>query len=74
MQAMIDLMTGYEPWSPELERRQGELLGYADWMNDYWLESIYGKQTVRFPPLSAVPSSMGCELGATAASENNSDV
>ena len=28
------------------ERRQGELLGYADWMNDYWLEFIYGKQTV----------------------------
>ncbi|WP_247713043.1 hypothetical protein [Qipengyuania intermedia] len=46
MQAMIDLMTGDEPWSPALERRQGELLGYADWMNDYWLEFIYGKQTV----------------------------
>ena len=46
MQAMIDLMTGDEPWSPQLERRQGELLGYADWMNDYWLESAFGKQTV----------------------------
>ncbi len=46
MQAMIDLMTGDELWSPELERRQGELLGYADWMNDYWLEFAFGKQTV----------------------------
>ena len=46
MQAMIDLMAGNEPWSPELERRQGELLGYADWMNDYWLEFVYAKQTV----------------------------
>ncbi len=46
MQAMIDLVTGDEPWSPELERRQGELLGYAVWMNDYWLEFAFGKQTV----------------------------
>ena len=46
MQAIIELMTGDEPWSPALERRQGELLGYADWMNDYWLEFVYGKQTV----------------------------
>lgn len=46
MQAMIDLMAGREPWSPEIERRQGELLGYDDWMNDYWLEFVYGKHTV----------------------------
>ncbi len=44
MQAMIDLMVGDETWSPELERRQGELLGYDDWMNDYWLDFVYGKQ------------------------------
>lgn len=24
-------------WSPEHERREGELLGYEDWQNDYWL-------------------------------------
>ncbi|MDF8333366.1 hypothetical protein [Novosphingobium cyanobacteriorum] len=46
MQAMIDLMTGKEPWSPALERRQGELLGYTDAMNDYWLEFVYGKSAV----------------------------
>jgi hypothetical protein len=23
-------------WSAAHERRQGELLGYEDWMNDYW--------------------------------------
>lgn len=44
MQAMIDLMSSDEAWSPEHERRQGELLGYEDWMNDYWLEFVYGKQ------------------------------
>ena len=46
MQAMIDLMAGDKTWSLELERREGELLGYEDWMNDYWLEFVYGKQIV----------------------------
>lgn len=46
MQALIDLMERNEAWSPELERREGELLGYADWMNDYWLEFVYGMQKV----------------------------
>jgi hypothetical protein len=38
VQAMIDLMSSNESWSPEHERREGELLGYDDWMNDYWLK------------------------------------
>ena len=42
MQAMIDLMS-VEQWSPEHERREGELLGYENWMNDYWQEFRYGK-------------------------------
>jgi hypothetical protein len=45
MQAMLDLMSGTEPWTEKHERRQGELLGYKDWMNDHWLDSIYGKST-----------------------------
>lgn len=40
-QAMLDLVLCEDPWSAAKERRQGELLGYADWMNDYWLEHIY---------------------------------
>ena len=36
MQAMIDLRSGAEAWSAAHERREGELLGYADWMNDHW--------------------------------------
>ncbi|MGE3935426.1 MAG: hypothetical protein AB7F67_19355 [Rhodospirillaceae bacterium] len=39
IQAMLDLVSSGE-WSSDHERRQGELLGYADWMNDYWLEQI----------------------------------
>ncbi len=42
IQAMIDLWDAGH-WSPELERREGELLGYEDWMNDYWLEFVFGK-------------------------------
>jgi len=41
IQAMLDLVLSDDPWSFEQERRQGELLGYAHWMNDYWLEQIY---------------------------------
>lgn len=43
---MIDLMSGDDIWTPEHERRQGELLGYEDWMNDYWLKFVYGKSAV----------------------------
>lgn len=34
--AMIELKSSTR-WSPALERREGELLGYEDWMNDYWI-------------------------------------
>jgi hypothetical protein len=26
-------------WDDERERRQGELLGYEDWQNDWWMEN-----------------------------------
>lgn len=44
MQAMIDLMASSEAWTTEHERTQGELLGYENWMNDYWLEFVYQVQ------------------------------
>lgn len=44
MQAMIELMTSFDAWTEYLERRQGELLGYQDWMNDYWVEFVYRRQ------------------------------
>ena len=47
MQAMVDLMSDSTAWTSAHERRQGELLGYEDWMNDHWIDRIYGKQTVR---------------------------
>ena len=34
--AMIDLKSS-SIWSDEHERREGELLGYEPWMNDYWI-------------------------------------
>ena len=40
-QAMLDLMLAEEPWTIDHERRQGELLGYDDWMNEHWLTSVY---------------------------------
>lgn len=40
---MIELRLSIHPWSADMERREGELLGYADWMNDYWLSHVYGK-------------------------------
>lgn len=42
-QAMLDLVLCDEPWTIAHERRQGELLGYDDWMNDYWLTYVYRK-------------------------------
>lgn len=30
-----------EQWTREHERREGELLGYEDWMNEYWLSSYF---------------------------------
>lgn len=38
---MIELKLSIHAWSADEERREGELLGYADWMNDYWLSNIY---------------------------------
>lgn len=39
IEAMIELrlsgMWPGGPWTPAHERREGELLGYADWQNDY---------------------------------------
>ena len=34
--AMIELHASPK-WSLAHERREGELLGYADWMNDHWI-------------------------------------
>lgn len=36
---MIELMES-AVWGLEQERREGELLGYADWMNDHHLVLI----------------------------------
>ncbi|WP_379488021.1 hypothetical protein [Novosphingobium soli] len=33
-------------WSRDHERREGELLGYEDWMNDHFLDRFYPKPTV----------------------------
>ncbi|QGY81856.1 hypothetical protein [Sphingorhabdus lacus] len=40
---MIELLSSIHTWSADKERREGELLGYADWMNDYWLSNVYVK-------------------------------
>ncbi|MGD9471061.1 MAG: hypothetical protein AB7G24_03105 [Novosphingobium sp.] len=40
---MLELHSSDDGWTLERERREGELLGYEDWMNDYWLEQICGK-------------------------------
>jgi len=35
--AYLDLWEGKaHGWSPAMERREGELLGYEDWQNDWW--------------------------------------
>ncbi len=49
--AMIELMSGHG-WDIEKERREGELLGYEDWMNDHYLASKYpeGKRSVFAQP------------------------
>ena len=38
--AMLDLWNEPGPWSNDRERRFGELLGYEDWQNDYWLKHV----------------------------------
>lgn len=42
--AMIELKNS-ATWSREHERREGELLGYDDWMNDHFLSLFYPKPT-----------------------------
>ena len=37
--AMIELHAS-SCWSYEHERREGELLGYEDWMNDQWIDRL----------------------------------
>jgi hypothetical protein len=41
--AMLDLFASPGPWSATHERRQGELLGYADWQNEIWLRRFHQK-------------------------------
>jgi hypothetical protein len=43
IQAMLDLVFNHSQWTAELERKQGELLGYERWMTDYWIKHIFGK-------------------------------
>jgi len=38
--AMIDLKSSLT-WSRDHERRERELLGYEDWMNDHFLDRFY---------------------------------
>ena len=40
--AMIELKESNH-WSHDHERREGELLGYEDWQNDYWLNVVCAK-------------------------------
>lgn len=40
LSAMIELMDS-PVWGIEQERREGELLGYEDWMNDHFLKLRY---------------------------------
>ena len=42
MDEMVKLMES-PTWGPEQERREGELLGYEDWMNDHFLALRYSK-------------------------------
>ena len=44
MDAYTALMDGEDRWTADHERRQGELLGYEDWMNDYWIERVFSKR------------------------------
>jgi hypothetical protein len=38
--AMIELKARSGRWTLEMERREGELLGYEDWQNDIWLSRL----------------------------------
>jgi hypothetical protein len=42
--AMIELrLAMHEGWSAEMERREGELLGYSDWQNDAWISRFVSR-------------------------------
>jgi hypothetical protein len=38
---MLLLVKEPRAWSDDCERRFGELLGYEDWQNDYWLTHCF---------------------------------
>ena len=56
MEAMIELMRS-PVWGATEERREGELLGYADWMNDWWIGQRYpvAPTPAASPPAPANP-------------------
>ncbi len=39
--AMIQLRNSSTEWTADHERRFGQLLGYEDWQNDYWLKNHF---------------------------------
>lgn len=41
IEAMLLLVKEPRAWSDDCERRFGELLGYEDWQNDYWLTHCF---------------------------------
>lgn len=41
--AMLMLLNEPGAWSDDRERRFGELLGYEEWQNDYWLTHRFSR-------------------------------
>jgi hypothetical protein len=41
--AMLELVLADTKWTAAHERKQGALLGYADWMNAWWVEHVFGR-------------------------------
>lgn len=39
--AYRELWREFGAWTADLERRQGELLGYEGWQNDFWLDQYW---------------------------------
>lgn len=39
--AMIELRFSKSNWNADHERKFGQLLGYEDWQNEYWLEKHF---------------------------------
>jgi hypothetical protein len=42
--AMLTLLNELGGWSDGRERRVGELLGYEEWQNDYWLTHCFFRE------------------------------